>query len=427
LYALQSRPITTDRKEQSKDQKTWYLSLRRSFENLKELRDRIETHTLPEMTLESEMMAGKDLSVLSDKELSREIKGRKKIYEKWVGVYWRDFIPFAHGFRLFGQVYNDKVHPEDPYEFVELLRPKRMHSLTRNQLLEKMAALIEREKKLMRKIKEGHLEDVTHPEFQRLLKTFVNDYANLKVFDESDAAPLKRLSGLLLELAGSSRLKQKNKSPLQRPLSPKGFLAKFSEDDQDYARGLLELGKFSYRLRDDDNVYLGKIERQLNRAVLEGRKRLKLRFPSGYLKLSDDQIIKGLEDPEYKPSFEVTKSSQAQRPEWNARQLKGQPAGKGLATGNARVISEDSDLFAFKEGEILVCDAVDPNMTFIVPLAGAIVERRGGMLIHGAIIAREYGLPCVTGITDATHLIQTGDSVTVDGFLGLVIIDQKKK
>jgi pyruvate,water dikinase len=49
------------------------------------------------------------------------------------------------------------------------------------------------------------------------------------------------------------------------------------------------------------------------------------------------------------------------------------------------------------------------------------------MLIHGAIIAREYGIPCVTGIADATHLIQTGDSVTVDGFLGLVIIDRKKE
>jgi pyruvate,water dikinase len=66
-------------------------------------------------------------------------------------------------------------------------------------------------------------------------------------------------------------------------------------------------------------------------------------------------------------------------------------------------------------------------MTFVVPLAGAIVERRGGMLIHGAIIAREYGIPCVTGIADATQLIQTGDSVTVDGFLGLVIIERRKQ
>ena len=59
-------------------------------------------------------------------------------------------------------------------------------------------------------------------------------------------------------------------------------------------------------------------------------------------------------------------------------------------------------------------------------LASAIVERRGGMLIHGAIIAREYGLACVTGIPDATLLIHTGDSVTVDGYLGIVTIEPEK-
>jgi pyruvate,water dikinase len=61
-------------------------------------------------------------------------------------------------------------------------------------------------------------------------------------------------------------------------------------------------------------------------------------------------------------------------------------------------------------------------MTFVVPLAAAVVERRGGMLIHGAIIAREYGLPCVTGIPDVTSLVQTGDMLTVDGYLGIVIV-----
>jgi pyruvate,water dikinase len=61
-------------------------------------------------------------------------------------------------------------------------------------------------------------------------------------------------------------------------------------------------------------------------------------------------------------------------------------------------------------------------MTFVVPLVGAIVERRGGMLIHGAIIAREYGLPCVTGIAGATTLITTGDPLTVDGYLGIVTV-----
>ncbi|WP_268765583.1 PEP-utilizing enzyme [Methanosarcina mazei] len=57
---------------------------------------------------------------------------------------------------------------------------------------------------------------------------------------------------------------------------------------------------------------------------------------------------------------------------------------------------------------MLVCDAVDPNMTFIVPLCSAIVERREKMLIHWTIIAREYGIPCITGVPDATGLIKTG-------------------
>ncbi|HDR72973.1 MAG TPA: hypothetical protein ENN85_03555 [Methanoculleus sp.] len=47
---------------------------------------------------------------------------------------------------------------------------------------------------------------------------------------------------------------------------------------------------------------------------------------------------------------------------------------------------------------------------------------RGGMLIHGAIIAREYGIPCVTGIPGATAIIATGDQVSVDGYVGLVSI-----
>jgi pyruvate,water dikinase len=63
-------------------------------------------------------------------------------------------------------------------------------------------------------------------------------------------------------------------------------------------------------------------------------------------------------------------------------------------------------------------------MTHLVPLASAIVERRGGMLIHGAIIARELGIPCVNGIADAAEILKDGDIVTVDGHLGIVIVGE---
>ena len=93
-----------------------------------------------------------------------------------------------------------------------------------------------------------------------------------------------------------------------------------------------------------------------------------------------------------------------------------------MAKGTAHVIMSGSDLFSIHSGEILICDAIKPEMTFAVPLASAVVERRGGMLIHGAIIAREYGIPCITGVADVTEYIQTGDEIFVDAYVGTVTI-----
>jgi pyruvate,water dikinase len=55
-----------------------------------------------------------------------------------------------------------------------------------------------------------------------------------------------------------------------------------------------------------------------------------------------------------------------------------------------------------------------------------VVEERGGMLIHGAIIAREYGLPCITGASNAMKLIENGNQITVDGYLGIITCRTEK-
>jgi pyruvate,water dikinase len=133
------------------------------------------------------------------------------------------------------------------------------------------------------------------------------------------------------------------------------------------------------------------------------------------------EVIHALNDPNYTPRVPAVTEEDEVDFEVKPRQLVGQPASPGIVRGRARVVDGLSDLFEFKADEILVCDAVDPNMTFVVPLAAGIVERRGGMLIHGAIIAREYGLPCVTGVPNAASLIRTGDQLTVDGYLGIVV------
>ena len=84
-----------------------------------------------------------DLTELSDHHLAEEIRRRKEIYDRWVETYNNEFIPFAHGMRLFGQFYNDTVRPQDPYEFMDLLGSKRLASLERNRMLDEMASMIQ--------------------------------------------------------------------------------------------------------------------------------------------------------------------------------------------------------------------------------------------------------------------------------------------
>lgn len=61
-------------------------------------------------------------------------------------------------------------------------------------------------------------------------------------------------------------------------------------------------------------------------------------------------------------------------------------------------------------------------MTLVIPIGSA---GAGGMLIHGAIVAREYGLPCVTGVPEDTSRTPDGASVTVGGYLGIVTVVQR--
>ncbi|MBT3954350.1 MAG: hypothetical protein HOF37_10635, partial [Rhodobacterales bacterium] len=108
------------------------------------------------------------------------------------------------------------------------------------------------------------------------------------------------------------------------------------------------------------------------------------------------------------------------------RQILGQPASPGLASGQACCVNSINDFKKFNPGSVLVCDAIQPQMTHIVPMASAIIERRGGMLIHGAIIARELGIPCVNGVQGAPDLLLEGLKVTVDGHLGIVTIGESE-
>lgn len=102
--------------------------------------------------------------------------------------------------------------------------------------------------------------------------------------------------------------------------------------------------------------------------------------------------------------------------------LEGMGVSYGLVTGRARVVMDPRECSEFKEGEILVAPVTDPGWTPLFVAADGLVMELGGTLSHGVIIAREYGIPAVVGVKDATRIIKTGQRITVDGNNGVVYI-----
>jgi pyruvate,water dikinase len=423
LHALQARPITTGSATEDEERR-WYLSLHRSFDNLKGLRKKIEKELIPAMEEEASQLARRGISGISDAELADEIEYRKGIHKKWLDIYKRDCIPFAHGMRLFGQIYNDVTRPKDPFEFMDLLVGARMVSMERNEMLGDLASWIRREPGLAACLKDNGLDECD-ASFQEAFDVMSRRFGDLTWGEARFGQDAGQVLDFLIEMASRPPAKQSQNRKSHEKLLEE-FLSHFDGDQRSYAMEMIDMARASYRFRDDDNTYLGKIEGQWLATLEEGRRRVGKRCEMDTASVEADQIIKALRDERETPTACVLPEGGLIEGEFKikARQLVGQPAGPGIAFGTARVVQDLSDLFQFKTGEVLVCDAIDPNMTFVVPLAAGVVERRGGMLIHGAIIAREYGIPCVTGVADATKSIQTGDRVTVDGHLGIVIIGE---
>lgn len=100
------------------------------------------------------------------------------------------------------------------------------------------------------------------------------------------------------------------------------------------------------------------------------------------------------------------------------RPLGGMPAAAGVARGTARVVLSPFEAGRFRKGDILVCRFTDPSWTPIISLAGGIVADIGGALSHGAIIARELGVPAIVNTRVGTRRIPDGALIEIDGGSG---------
>jgi pyruvate,water dikinase len=101
--------------------------------------------------------------------------------------------------------------------------------------------------------------------------------------------------------------------------------------------------------------------------------------------------------------------------------LIGSPVSPGYVEGTVRVVLDPlkADLLP---GEILVCPGTDPAWTPLFLAAGGLIMELGGMMTHGAIVAREYGIPAVVGVHQATTALKTGQRIKLNGSSGEIFL-----
>lgn len=437
---LQVRPITVLKEDEDKD-RLWYLSLTPSGQNLIDLAERVEKKLIPQMKADGEILAKESPENMETEDLIEGLKLRGEKYSKWKKIYWDEFIPFANGIRNFGSFYNDLIKPSDPYEFVLLLKNENLLAEKRNKEMEKLANILRRNPEIKADLEDLIMENLSGEELLDRIKasefldkfiSFLNTEMNISYDNTSlESVPEIHLRVILEltkveegDLASTKFLREKQ----ERDRLHEEYLRLAQENDKlEVSKNWLRIGQVSWKLRDDDNILLGKIENQLilfmmeclNRIYQEGKID---KMPRTFQSSKWEEVYKCMTgEGKIEIAIEPKKEDLESR-KLSSRQLVGNPSSGGFYTGKARVIKSIEDFKGVEKGEVLVFDAIQPQMTFIISLAGAIVERRGGMLVHSSIIAREMKIPAVNGVTNATKLIKTGDMVTVNGDMGIITI-----
>ncbi len=101
--------------------------------------------------------------------------------------------------------------------------------------------------------------------------------------------------------------------------------------------------------------------------------------------------------------------------------ITGSPVSPGVVQSRVRVVRDPAHA-ELRPGEVMVCPGTDPAWTPLFLTAGGLVTEVGGMMTHGSVVAREYGIPAVVGVHEATTRLQTGQLIRLDGSTGTIAL-----
>jgi pyruvate,water dikinase len=283
-------------------------------------------------------------------------------------IYWDEFIPFAHGVRQLGTYYNDAVKPADPYEFINILRHQPMIATERNTALHELAVYLRERPALLDSLRSASApaEELPRRDWREVQQMVIGTDGGPELLEQLhqvaerymdvayDGEQLDTRPDLVLHTVAELAAVEPDQ------LADPAITVTAAQDEHEQrlldavgterlheARSVIAIARLSWRLRDDDNVLIGRIEKQLLRAATNAAERLvragRLEAGAHITMESAPMLSDALRDASNgrvvlpkpldrsKPKSSVTKSEAP-------RQIVGQPAAPDAKMGRATTL-----------------------------------------------------------------------------------------
>jgi pyruvate,water dikinase len=267
---------------------------------------------------------------------------------------------------------------------------------------------------------------------------------DLPTWREDATIPLEMVAAMLGE-ADERDPRQNEERSIARRLQLEAELAHVDIDEE--MRNVLAVAQYLAPVSEDHNLFcdqrlIAASRRRWLRVGAHLVTRNLLEAPDDVFHLSFEELLGALERDEVVATSLIARRRERQA-QWRAVTpptriggetatadeaivlLRGTAGSAGVYRGRARIVPSLEAAGVLEAGDVLVCAATAPEWTPYFGVIGALVTGSGGVLTHGAVVAREYGLPAVVGLQGATSRIPDGAFVIVDGSAGTVTLERE--
>jgi pyruvate,water dikinase len=439
-----------------------------TLQQLKDAARNFWERIVPEVEAKTAYFLRTDFDALSNDQLLAELRQLPEWRTRCGALHTRALFPYNAGMQRLISVYQELIG-QDELAAVRLVQGHGCRSVDAGRALWRLAQLAASVPSVLAVLQDAELaasecvamleRDAAARPFAEAFSSFLDEYGwrtdlfelAMPAWAEDPTIPLNQLRAYL-EMPAYDPEAEQRRQVAERDELIADAMAKLSPADAERLRETIDAARHVVSLQEDHNFYIDQraafsprrlVLAAARRLVLEGE----LAEPNDVFYLSAAELFDSLsgrlrgiqgiadrtkEEMQYwarvtpppwigaPPSAEMEKQSTARPRDGAASELPGASASTGVARGPARVLMSLAESDRLHPGDVLVARTTMPAWTPLFAVASAIVTETGGLLSHAAVVAREYGLPAVLNVTDATSLIRDGQLVEVDGGQGVV-------